>query len=48
MAKTNHLTFSDIEFIMQMLEKEKTKSSDPETLAKIETIETKLKSRTVL
>ena len=28
MAKTNHLTFDDIEFIMQMLEKQKTSTTD--------------------
>lgn len=39
---------SAVKVMNQMLEKEKTKTSDPETLAKIETIETKLKSRTVL
>lgn len=48
MNSTNTITQEDIAFLLRALAKEKTKTSDPEILARIETIETKLKSRTVL
>lgn len=43
MAKTNHLTFDDIEFIMQMLEKQKTSTTDPAERQRIEEIEEKIR-----
>lgn len=43
MAKTNHLTFNDIEFIMQMLEKQKESTTDPAERQKIEEIEEKIR-----
>ena len=43
MAKTNHLTFNDIEFIMQMLEKQKASTTDPVERQKIEEIEEKIR-----
>lgn len=41
--KTNHLTFNDIEFIMQMLEKQKASTTDPAERQKIEEIEEKIR-----
>ena len=43
MAKTNHLTFNDIEFILQMLEKQKASSTDAAERQKIEEIEEKIR-----
>ena len=43
MAKTNHLTFNDIEFIMQMLEKQKASTTDTAERQKIEEIEEKIR-----
>ena len=43
MAKTNPLTFDDIEFIMQMLEKQKA-STDPAERQRIEGIEEKIRN----
>ena len=43
MAKTNHLTFNDIEFIMQMLEKQKESTTDLAERQKIEEIEEKIR-----
>ena len=43
MAKTNHLTFNDIEFIMQMLEKQKASTTDPAERQRIEEIEEKIR-----
>ena len=44
MAKTNRLTFDDIEFIMQMLEKQKTSTTDPAERQRIEEIEEKIRN----
>lgn len=43
MAKTNHLTFDDIEFIMQMLEKQKASTTEPAERQRIEGIEEKIR-----
>ena len=42
MAKTNHLTFDDIEFIMQMLEKQAS-TTEPAERQRIEGIEEKIR-----
>ena len=44
MAKTNHLTFDDIEFIMQMIEKQKASTTDPAERQRIEGIEEKIRN----
>ena len=43
MAKTNHLTFDDIEFIMQMLEKQKASTTEPAERQRIEGNEEKIR-----
>lgn len=43
MAKTNHLTFDDIEFIMQMLEKQKASTTESAERQRIEGIEEKIR-----
>ena len=43
MDKTNHLTFDDIEFIMQMLEKQKASTTEPAERQRIEGIEEKIR-----
>ena len=44
MAKTNPLTFDDIGFIMQMLEKQKASTTDPAERQRIEGIEEKIRN----
>ena len=44
MAKTKHLTFDDIEFIMQMLEKQKASTTEPAERQRIEGIEEKIRN----
>lgn len=44
MAKRNHLTFDDIEFIMQMLEKQKASTTEPAERQRIEGIEEKIRN----
>ena len=44
MAKTNHLTFDDIEFIMQMLEKKKASTTEPAERQRMEGIEEKIRN----
>ena len=44
MAKTNHLTFDDIDFIMQMLEKQKASTTEPAERQRIEGIEEKIRN----
>ena len=44
MAKTNHLTFDDIEFIMQMIEKQKASTTEPAERQRIEGIEEKIRN----